>query len=170
MPIETDFTVKNILDCEPREFIQFGNGSYAITGLIVEIDTYKQAGIIVLRESKPTQLFALVRLDANQMSCISYGIGWILELVPDSQTWPGNVIDADEKGTVRVTPTSTNLVVGEGSKGTNLQLYNLETMKIDVGTRTAGALVQNWRIWANAASRSRLGSEPIFEKRNSATP
>ncbi|MCH4560330.1 hypothetical protein [Mesorhizobium jarvisii] len=160
--------VKQARACQTGELVRFdgGGGSLLAVALgLIELDRY-QNYLILQSSVHDIPAFSALPLDANH-HCFSYGEDWVLEMIADGETFPGNGEGADTLGEIRIFDTSASMIVNvldTQMRGRRL-LLNLANYQPLAGRneRYQGARIQSWKIWASEDERTRIGGRAILE-------
>jgi hypothetical protein len=157
--------VREAETCEPGELVRFDpNGGGAILAVVLERLVGQNTYLVLASSNQEIPAFSILPI-GYEHRCFSYRAGWVLELLTDDQTFPGNAEGADSVGEIRifssgVTSILTNVL--DQRMRAKLTLLNIVSHEPVSQERYQGARVRAWKIWADEAERLRPGGRAIL--------
>jgi hypothetical protein len=112
-------------------------------------------------EARPP-FFMSISIDG--LVCMSYGGEWLLELIFDANTFPGNGSYAEKYGIIHVGDTTVAINLNRPPDNIRMSAcsFDLKTFEtVDVHRRTC-APVTSWKIWHTAEAKHDLNTKPLF--------
>jgi hypothetical protein len=158
MEVMPRFEVKEVGQCKVGELVRYGTDNVGRLGVVARGG---ENMLVFLLDADEKELRFCTVPVADHGRCVSYGVGWVVELLEGMESWPGNPIHADTLGVVRHLPGSTSIVGREGKEG--LWLFDLEKFKPSTRQRYEGAPILNWRIWHSVDESNRPEGRPVYE-------
>ncbi|QKD17962.1 hypothetical protein [Mesorhizobium sp. NZP2077] len=139
------------------------NGGGALLAVVLEKLVGKNT-YLVLSSNHQIPAFSILPI-GYEHRCFSYGAEWVMELLPDEETFPGNAEGADSAGEIRLFDTGITSIIAnmlDQRMNRKLILLNMISYRPANEERYQGARVRSWKIWANEEERLRTGGRPIF--------
>ncbi|AZO38651.1 MAG: hypothetical protein EOS81_10550 [Mesorhizobium sp.] len=161
MKIVTRVEEKILASCEPGELVRFGVGGQSRLAIVLTTVDFGERLILLLKAEDPEMDFHLWQTDPH-FKCVSYGLTWVVELIDDENSWPGNDLDEDKLGTIHQISNDSAAITIKGIKPPVLLALDLQKIAAANGQRRDGILFRKWRIWKTAEDASKPKARPIF--------
>lgn len=112
-------------------------------------------------EARPPFFMAMT---IEGLVCMSYGSGWLLDLVFDANTFPGNDQYSDRHGVIHIGGNTVAINLNRPPDNIRISAgsFDLKTFKTADVRHRSFAPVTSWKIWATAAVKDAANAKPLF--------
>lgn len=163
MIVQPDVQFKELRDTTAGELVRFElRGASALAIVMRQTDQGAVCAFLETNDEARPPFFMSMSIEG--LMCTSYGREWLLDLVFDANTFPGNGLYAEKYGIIHVGETT--LAINLNRPPDNIRMsacsFDLKTFKtVDVHRRTC-APVTSWKIWHSAAAKHEANAKPLF--------
>jgi hypothetical protein len=163
--ITNDLTIKSLDRVEEGELIILQYGGSRALALVMKLLAGQDGAVLgVLKADAELEQGPFHLKVSREGFCLSCGFDWDLELIPTSDTYPGNTEFWDSSGVVHIASERVTLSLGKNPhdvRSSRLHV-DLEALSIASDPPRHASPVTRWRIWTNPSRRLELRSEPLF--------
>jgi hypothetical protein len=113
-------------------------------------------------ESRPPFFWSI---SVENLVCLSYGNGWLLDLTLDASTFPGNGQYSDKHGVIHIGADTVAINLDRPPDDITLHAgtFDLKTFKTIELRRRNCAPVTSWKIWQAPEGKHQANAKPLFE-------
>jgi hypothetical protein len=161
--VQPDVQIKELSAATAGELINvdFG-GASALAIVMRQIDRGTVCAFLETNNKAQAPFFLTVSMEG--VMCMSYGTGWLLDLIFDANSYPGNGQYSDKHGVIHLGETIVAINLNRPPDNIHLSAgaFDLKTFKtVDVHRRTC-VPVTSWKIWHTAAAKHQANASPLF--------
>jgi hypothetical protein len=163
MIVQPDVHLKELRSASAGELVRFDlRGASALA--IVMRQTERGTVCAFLETNDEARAPFFMAMTTEGLMCVSYGNEWLLDLVFDASTFPGNDRYWDQHGVIHVGETAVAINLNRPPDNIRLSAgaFDLNTFDTADVHRRTHAPVTSWKIWHTAAAKHELNAKPLF--------
>lgn len=165
MIIDPNLNVTVARDAVVGELLYVPRSTGRLLALVLMNKTESQNLVVgVLQWGKMEAAQPFHTLISKKLRCLTLGVGWLLEPLPDEETTPHSRRYAYSSGALHFDEGGTKIMFAQHPSDYEHSefSFNLQTGEREEAGQSA-APCRSWRIWSHPAERNRTGANPIFE-------
>jgi hypothetical protein len=163
MIVQPDVQFKELRDATAGEPVRFDLRSASALAIVMRQTEHGTVCAFLETNDEARPPF-FMSMSIEGLVCMSYGGEWLLDLVFDANTFPGNGLYAEKCGTIHVSETTVAINLNRPPDNIRMSAgsFDLKTFKtVDLHRRTC-APVTSWKIWHTVAAKREANAKPLF--------
>ncbi|WP_158670633.1 hypothetical protein [Bradyrhizobium guangdongense] len=163
MIVQPDVQLKKLSGASAGELVRLEFGRASALAIVMRQTDQSTVCAFLETEDKNREPFFLA-VSMEDAMCMSYGKEWLLDLMFDASTYPGNSQFLDKHGVIHLSETAVAINLDRPPEDIRLSAgaFDLRTFKTVDVHRRAYAPVTSWKIWHTAAAKHQTNAKPLF--------